>query len=195
MIDLLPEDYYEKNKLDKENIIQIALAIIAVIIIIIYGILYLRLVVETSRAEEKVSLASSEVDALREETRELSRLEERNQLLDDTLDRREEVEGDRLEWPAILLELSQLRPEHGWFVDFDFNQESGIELSAYTLKQEQLNDVVNSLRDSRYFKNIVLNSVRAERGLSEEVREEEKLIYYQLSADLVSTRKGADDYR
>ena len=195
MIDLLPADYYEKSKLDKEKIIYLLLAIIAVVIVIFYGFLYFRLVIETNRTAEKISLASSEVAELRQQTREISRLEDKNQLLEDTLKRREEVEGDRLEWPLILLELSQLRPEHGWFVDFDFNQETGVALSAYTLKQEQLNDVVNSLRESKYFENIALNSARAEQGLSEEVREGEKVIYYQLSADLVNTRKGADDYK
>ena len=91
---------------------------------------------------------------MRQKTTEVLKLKHDSKKLESKLEEKKTVMGSRVNWGLILQELRVMLAETSWLVQYQIDENNKFKLSGYALSQDDLEVIINHLKDSKYFTDI-----------------------------------------
>ncbi|MCK8816847.1 PilN domain-containing protein [Natroniella sulfidigena] len=179
MINLLPPEYLEEQKVDWLKILISSLVVIIILVVLVTSV---RLVLYNREQRMKLEITEDKLSQVQAELENLPALESDKEELTSRIENRAEIIGQQVDWLGMMEKVELLMPNEAWIEEFNIYSAQEFNLDGYVLRP-QVRSLVEKLETSPYFSDLEVEYAE-QREISYLGYAEEKAIFFQLSGTI-----------
>lgn len=185
MIDLVPQEYYDQQKIKLGKIGFIIVSLLVIVLVTFGALNFFRLIIRNNILTEKIQLTEEQLQQVKGETVSVLKLRADLEDLRVKAENKKSVMGDRINWSLPLQNIRDILPQTAWLNKYQINGSNKFQLSGYALEQDDLAAIIDGLKGSKYFNNIYVEMTN-KTNFSKDGYPQQTVFSYQLSGRVVA---------